>query len=128
MVKASNLSRQSAAAKESADPPATAAKPGIVYITDSIGRRFGLKKLGPSQRYLLAKKIVAENMSTAMQLYTAASVISIDEEGYPQLENEADLLERLDEIGDEGLAAITEPVAEMYGTTVSKDEAATAKN
>lgn len=101
---------------------------GIEYVTDSLGRRIGLKKMGPSARYLLAEKIIATNMSTIMQLYTAASVVSIDDEGYPPLESKQDLLARLDEIGDEGLAAITEKVMLMYGGTMSEAEATTAKN
>jgi len=110
-------------------PAAPAPSPfGVDYVFDSRGRKIGLKKLKPSERFLLSKHIETPNLSTLMQAITVASIISIDLDGFPPLKNEADLLSRLDLIGDDGLEAVTEKVMKMYGQTLTPAEATTAKN
>lgn len=109
-----------------AAPEALPVAPGVTYVPAKDGRRFGLKKLKPSARFLLAEAVETKTGSGEMQAVIVATVFSIDNDVKPPVENKADLLARLDEIGDDGLRAITGPVMEMYG--VSAGDIATAKN
>lgn len=108
--------------------PQPSAKPALRSVPDRKGRNFTLKKLKPSERYLLAKAVDMSNLSTTMQAMAVASVYSIDDEGFTPIRSEKDLLARLDQIGDEGLEAIMPLVMEMYGTTMSAEDATAAKN
>lgn len=108
--------------------PKASAKPTTQIVTDSLGRKIALKKLKPSERFLLSKVVDLPNLSTTMQAISVATVHSIDEEGFTPVRNEKDLLARLDQLGDEGLEAITGPVMEMYGNALSVEDANTAKN
>lgn len=108
--------------------PKAAAAPAIRNVTDSLGRSIGLKKLKPSERFLLSKVVDMTNASTMMQAIAAASVFSIDDEGFTPIRSEKELLARLDQVGDEGLLAIMPAIDEMYGTTISAQDAEAAKN
>jgi hypothetical protein len=101
---------------------------GLISVVDSAGVRYGLRKLKPSERYSLSEAVEATNMSANMQIITAASVVSIGEDGMPPITSRAELLARLDELGDEGLAAITPAVLKMYGLDLDKQAIKTAKN
>jgi hypothetical protein len=108
--------------------PAAAATPGVTYVTDSRGRRIGLKKLKPSERFKLSEAIDTKTQSGELQKIVVATVVSIDDEAFPPLKDKAGLLNRLDEIGDEGLAAITKPVLEIYGFNFDQADIDLAKN
>lgn len=101
---------------------------GITVITDSNGRKIGLRKLTPGERFELDDAIEAKTLSAGMTIKLAASVISIGDEATTPITNRAELHERLDELGDEGLAAITEPGLKLYGVDLSELEKAAAKN
>ena len=124
-MKASNLRTGTPGAQGAKSTFSTA---GITYITDSGGRRIGIKKLSPSERYALADAVDAKNQSTEMQAIVAASVVSIGDEGYPAVVSRADLLTLLDDLGDEGLAAIAAPVILLYGAAIDEKAVRTAKN
>jgi hypothetical protein len=115
-----------------AAPAAAAAQapkaPGIVYVTAKDGRKFGLKKLKPSGRFLLAEAVNTTNPSTEMQAIVVATVFSIDDEAFTPVESKADLLKRLDDVGDDGLSAITPAILEMYGVGLTEKDVAAAKN
>lgn len=116
---------------EAAKPATPATVPnalGIVHVEDAKGRRYGLRKLKPSERYTLSEKIEAATMSANMQLITVATVISIGEEGLPPITSKLQLLNRLDQIGDDGLQAITPAVLKMYGIDLDKEAIEAAKN
>lgn len=116
-------------AAPAADAPAPAPKaPGIVYVTAKDGRKFGLKKLRPSGRFLLAEAVNTTNPSTEMQAIVVATVFSIGDEAFAPVESKKDLLDRLDVVGDEGLSAITPAILEMYGVGLTEKDVAAAKN
>ena len=102
---------------EAASPvPAQAAQGNVVYITAKDGRRFGLKKLKPSARYLVTENCQIVNPLVELQAVVVATVFSIGDEVYPALKSKADLLRRLDEI-DDSLRDITPAVMDLYGLT-----------
>lgn len=122
MTKVSNVRRTTAGeAGENILPT------GIVYVTAEDGRRFGLKKLRPSARFELEEATQTKTPSGEMQAIFAASVISIDDEGYTPITSRLELLKRLDEIGDEGLAAITPKLLSLYGLNLTEEDIAGAK-
>lgn len=132
MAKIANV-RHGAAVTEAA-PKGTEPEQGpgdIIYVTDSQKRRFGLRKLRPSERYSLSKAAGGDtNISCWLQALAVGTVISIDAEGLPAIKSESELMERLDDIGDEGLAAVTPQVLTLYGLTeqAQKDIVDAAKN
>lgn len=112
-------------------PKPDAIKPdanGIVVVTDKGGRKISLKKLKPSQRFQLAENCETKTQSGEMQAIVCASVVGIDQEGMPPVQSKQDLLDRLDELGDAGLAAITGPVLELYGIILDEKAIEAAKN
>jgi hypothetical protein len=118
--------RAPAAAAPKTDGPA---KPkGIIYVTDSQGRKIGLRKLSASQRFEIDDKIEAKTLSAGLQIKFVASVVSIDQEGLPVVESRKDVLERLDLLDDHGLEAITQPCLDLYGIDLNAAEKAQAKN
>src|ERR1700753_2183215 len=95
------------------DQPAAAAlaapkpNPSSQVIEDITGRKDWLRKMKHSERYLLSDAGEDNTFSATMQLITAASVMAIGdpEGGCTPIRNKAELLRRLDEIGDGGLVA-----------------------
>lgn len=100
---------------------------GITVVTDSKGRKIGLRKLTPGERFELDDAVEAKTMSAGMTIKLAASVVSIDEDGLPPISNRAELHDRLNTLGDEGMEAITEVGLKMYGIDLSELEALAAK-
>ncbi len=107
--------------------PPPAALAGIIYVTDKRERRIGLKKLKPSQRFMLAEAVQTKTPSGEMQAIFAASVVSIGEDGCPPIASTKDLLRRLDDLDDDGLAAITPELLKLYGITLDEKDIDTAK-
>lgn len=101
---------------------------GIIYVTDKRERRIGLKKLKPSQRFMLAEAVQTKTPSGEMQAIFAASVFSIGEDGCPPITSSKDLMKRLDDLDDDGLAAITPELLKLYGLTIDEKDIAAAKN
>lgn len=127
MVKVSNL--------QSGEPKQPKAAEKVVvggiettYVTDAAERRYGIRKLKPSERYALSEAVEAATMSASMQLITAASVVSIGDEAFTPIKDRKDLLAKLDEIGDEGLTAVTPVVLKLYGVDLDKAAIEQAKN
>lgn len=108
--------------------PAAQVIAGITIVTDSKGRKIGLKKLSASQRFLIDEKFEAKSAWSGMQIKMVASVVSIDAEGQPDLETRAELLDRLDLLGDDGMEAITEPYLKLYGLEITPEGIQKTKN
>lgn len=125
MSQVSDLQTGEPAAPVKAPAPAPI---GIFYVEDSNGRKIGLKKLKPSQRFMLAESVVTKTPSGEMQAIFVASVVSIGEDGCAPLTSHADLLKRLDELDDAGLAAITAPLLKLYGLALDEKDIDLAKN
>lgn len=130
MAQVKNVRTGGEASAESAPAIPVAAKPtdGIVYVTDKRGRRLGLKKLRPSQRFALEEATATKTPSGEMQAIFAASVISIDQDGMPPITNRQGLMARLDELDDDGLTAITPACLELYGIQLTDQDVIAAKN
>jgi hypothetical protein len=111
-------------------PAAPKQEPSSQVLEDVTGRKYWLRKLKPSERYLLSDAVEANTFSATMQIVTAASVMAIGDpgNGCPPIRNKAELLRRLDEIGDEGLVAITPTVMKWYGGSFDQKEVEIAKN
>lgn len=111
-----------------APPSAAPIVAGITVVTDTKGRKIGLKKLSASQRFLIDEKFEAKSAWSGMQIKMVCSVVSIDEEGMPELDTRAELLQRLDLLGDEGMEAITEPYLKLYGLEITPEGIQKVKN
>lgn len=132
MTKVSNVRKGKADAAPVGEEPqnerAAQATVGIVYVTDTLKRRFGIKKMRPSQRFELNEIVNSQTMGGVLTYLMVGSLVSIDEEGYAPVRTKPEFLERLDEIGDEGEAAITPVLLKMYGIELNKMEQDLAKN
>lgn len=129
-TKVTNVRRgptETGASGEGADTTAKA-NAGIVYAKDANGRKFGLKKLRPSDRFQLEEATQTKTPSGEMQAIFAASVISIDDEGMTPITSRQELLKRLDEIGDDGLSAITPKLLSLYGLNLTEKDIEASKN
>lgn len=87
----------------------------IQYVEDELGRKVGFRRLKRSERYLLNEATNASNMSNGIESLVAASVVSVDQEGFPAIKSKEALLARLDELGDEVIGAVTQPIMKLYG-------------
>jgi hypothetical protein len=113
VVKVKNVS-------EGSSPGSPAAAPAeITFITDSRGRRFGLKKPTPGDRFELDDCIATKTEAAATQVTVVGCVVSIDEDGLAPLwtydNAREEFKKRLTEIGDEGLLAIAPAVLKLFG-------------
>lgn len=120
--------QESTSGGQKSESPSPAALAGIIYVTDKRQRRIGLKKLKPSQRFMLAESVQTKTPSGEMQAIFAASVVSIGEDGCPPITSSKDLMRRLDDLDDDGLAAITPELLKLYGLTIDEKDIIAAKN
>lgn len=103
----------------------------VVEATDSRGRTWGVKKLGPLARLQLFKVLGADLSENRMFMGTcalAASVVSVDGEPIAPASSLLKLEGLVDRLGDEGLEAIGKAIADNFGVKEDDDLADAAKN
>lgn len=104
---------------------------GILYVTDSLDRKIGLKKPTPGDRFELDDAIATKTQSAAMQVTVVGCLISIDEEGYPPLwtydNAREEFKKRLGQLGDEGLMAITPAALKLFGIDLDEKDVTRVK-
>lgn len=121
--------RDTANAPAAAAPAAEPANSfGVSYVTDEKGRKIGLKKLMPSVRFQLSEDCAFKTQDGEMQGIIVASVVGIDQNGWPPVKDRADLMRRFDELDDHGLRAITPACLKIYGMLISQQDVLAAKN
>jgi hypothetical protein len=133
MTRVQNVRRAAPPAEAgTAQPKLVTDAQGILYVEDELGRKIGIRKLKRSERFKLNEATNPTNMSTGIEALIAASVVSVDEEGFPPITKYDQLLARLDELGDEVFAAVSQPVMKLYGLQADPEQDAkdktTAKN
>lgn len=127
-VRSGTAAKPSTTDKDVGTDAMPATMPAVTYVVDKIGRRLGLKKLKPSQRFSLEDIVQPKSPSTEMQAIFVATVFSIDDEGMTPIASRKDFMERVDQVGDEGLVAIVEPCMKLYGLSLDEKDILTAKN
>lgn len=130
MAKVENVQRKDLS-PDAPSPPSPAANVRVIAGPD--GKKYHLRKLKPSERYLLLDAIAVKTMSSELNVLVVGSLVGVDEEGLPALWTDknpmAEFLKRLDDvIGDQGLATLTPVVLSMYGVAITEQDLAKAKN
>ena len=128
----SNVREGAAAKPESPSAPAAQMAGGIAYVEDSTGRKIGLKKPTPGERFELDDAIATKTQAAALQVSIVGFVISIGEDGLPPLwthpDPRAEFKKRLNLLGDEGLMLVTQQAFKMMGMTLDEKGLTQAKN
>ncbi|WP_424139366.1 hypothetical protein [Roseomonas chloroacetimidivorans] len=107
--------------------PKPAGKPGLTYVTDTRGRRIGVRKIGPLEKMRLFKAIGpvnSRNEQYAGLAMLAYSVAEIDGELVPGFTTELQCEAMVQRLGDEGFDALGEAQLAMMGVTPADVEAA----
>jgi hypothetical protein len=120
-------------AAQSGDTPAQAVRTvsNQVEVTDKSGRRIVVRRLNALEKMRLSKIAGADGAANPTYfgyVILAASVASIngEPEEFPMTPRAIEAL--ISQLDDDGLAAVSEGVAELNGATTPAEEAEHAKN
>jgi hypothetical protein len=116
---------------ESPTEQVTKAATALEYKTDARGRRIGVVKPSALARYRLLKMLGAENAGNQHVLgyaMLAACVRELDGQQVFAPNSEREIEALIDRLGDEGLAAIGECMAEKFGFGPDQSDEETLRN
>jgi hypothetical protein len=118
-------------ASESPSEQVTKAASAIEQITDSLGRRIGVVKPSALARYRVLKMLGAGNSGNQHVLgyaMLACSVREIDGQNVFAPNSEREIEALIDRLGDEGLAAVGQCMAEKFGFGPDQSDEETLRN
>ena len=110
-----------------AAPPRPAPVPGLAHIEDALGRRLGVRKVGPLERMRIFKACGPENSRIEQYVGTATlayAVAEIDGEPVSPPSTERQIEALVMRLGDEGLDAVGRLMLRQQGITEADIEAA----